>query len=398
MKNFKKILCVVLCLVMCASMLAACGSKESGKTEGPKKAIIGVALYQDGGPAPTATKAYLEKVGEKLNLTFKYTVLTQTDENANLTKIQELIAAKVDGIICTMDMATEAILNECADAGVYLAGYLCDYDSSFTRNYDKVFKHPNFLGTVADGNCSDVVTTGEDYFNTLLEYNKANPDHPLLHLSMCTFPAFAFPQHQAYAAQFVACVEEYNKTAETPITVDPLDQETDILMFSPMDSTYFSKHPGIDAIMSFCAGKFVYGTIISAGKADSVKLFASGYEEGDNMNFGTTGTATFQQEIVCAAESVTYPLVLLFNKINGVSFSDQPAVAERISAARLIMNSDEDMKVFEKSIYLTGKYEDALFTADEVYNMTAMNPNATYKGLVEAMQKMSIDDVAAKQK
>lgn len=396
-KNLIKILCAVLCIAMCACLFAAC-TGEQGGGNGPKKAVIGVALYQDGGPAPTATKAYLEEVGKKLNLTFVYTVLTQTDENANLTKIQELIAAKVDGIICTMDMATESILNECADAGVYLAGYLSDYDTSFTKNYDKVFKHPNFLGTVADGNCSDVVTTGKDYFDTLLEYNKKNPDKPLLHVAMTTFPTFAFPQHQAYAQQFVECVEEYNKTAEQKITVDPLDQETDILMFSPMESTYFSKHPDIDGIMSFCAGKFVYGAVISAGKADSIKVFASGYEEGDNANFGSKGTATFQQEIVCGAESVTYPLVLLVNKINGVSFSDQPATAERISAGRMILNSDEDMAAFEKSMYLTGKASDALYTADEVYNMTALNPNATYKGLVEAMQKITIDDVIAKQK
>jgi len=396
MKKFIKIVSLVLCMAMCAGVFAACSGKQ-GTAEGPKEAVIGVALYQDGGPAPTATKAFLEEVGKKLNMTFVYTVLTQTDENANLTKIQELIAANVDGIICTMDMATESILNECADAGVYLAGYLCDYDTSFTQNYDKVFKHPNFLGTVADGNCSDVVTTGQDYFNTLLEYNEANPDKPLLHVSMTTFPPFAFPQHQAYAQQFVECVEEYNKTAETKITVDPLDEETDILMFAPMDSTYFSKHPDIDGIMGFCAGKFIYGTVISAGKADSVKVFASGYEEGDNANFGSKGTATFQQEIVCAAESVTYPLVLLFNKINGLSFSDQPETAERISAGRLILNSDADMAAFEKSMYLTGKYEDALYTADDVYNMTAMNPDATYKGLVEAMQKLTIDDVIAKQ-
>ncbi len=397
MKHFIKIVSLVLCLAMCAALFTACSGKESSSS-GPKKAVIGVALYQDGGPAPTATKAFLEEVGKKLNMTFVYTVLTQTDENANLTKIQELIAAKVDGIICTMDMATESILNECADAGVYLAGYLCDYDTSFTQNYDKVFKHSSFLGTVADGNCSDVVTTGKDYFDTLLEYNKKNPDNPILHVAMTTFPPFAFPQHQAYAQQFVECVEEYNKTAETKITVDPFDEETDILMFAPMDSTYFSKHPDIDAIMGFCAGKFIYGTVISAGKADSVKVFASGYEEGDNANFGSKGTATFQQEIVCAAESVTYPLVLLFNKINGLSFPDQPETAERISAGRLILNSDEDMAAFEKSMYLTGKYEDALYTADDVYNMTAMNSKATYKGLVDAMAKLTIDDVMAKQK
>lgn len=415
-KNIVRIVAAVLCVLL----LAACGAPAANNapaatnapaanndapaaTEAtpvavqPKKATIGVALYQDGGPAPTATKAYLAEVGKVLNLDFKYTVLTQTDEAANLTKIQELIAAGVDGIICTMDMGMPAILDECEAAGVYLGGYLSDYDASFTQNYDVVFKNPYFVGTVADGRCSDDVTTGKDFFDSLMEYNKANPEAPIQHVACCTFPVWAFPQHQAYVAQFVECVEEYNKTAENPITVDPFDMETDVLMFSPMDSTYFSKHPGIDAVVSMCAGKFVYGTIISAGLADSVKLLSSGYEDGDCDNFGTAGTATYQQEIICAVESINYPLVLLVNAINGVKFPDQPEVAERQSADRLILNSDEDMNAFKSSLYLTGNAADALFTADEVLALTALNPDATYAGLVDALWHMSIEDVIAKQ-
>lgn len=411
----KKIIMRILAAVLCVVMLAGCSApaaSDSGNSGAaapadntaasgiaqPKQATIGVALYQDGGPAPTATKAYLAEVGKVLNLDFKYTVLTQTDEAANLTKIQELIAAGVDGIICTMDMGTPAILDECQAAGVYLGGYLADYDSSYTQNYDVVFKNPNFVGTVADGRCSDDVTTGQDFFDSLMEYNAAHADAPIQHVSMCTFPTWAFPQHQAYAEQFVACVEEYNKTAETPITVDPLDPETDILMFSPMDSTYFAKHPGIDAVISFCAGTFTYGTIISAGMADTVKLFASGYEDGDCDNFGTKGTATYQQEIVCPVESINYPLVLLVNAINGVKFPDQPEVAERQSADRLILNSDEDMEAFKNSLYLTGDAADALFTSEQVLAMTALNPEATYQGLVDSLWQMSIEDVIAQQK
>lgn len=34
--------------------------------------------------------------------------------------------------------------------GVYLGGYLADYDTSFTQNYDRVFKSPNFVGIVGN--------------------------------------------------------------------------------------------------------------------------------------------------------------------------------------------------------------------------------------------------------
>ena len=89
--------------------------------------------------------------------------------------------------------------------------------------------------------------------------------------------------------------------------------------------------------------------------------------------------------------------VLLINKINGASFADQPEVAERVNASQLIMNSDEDMEAFKKSLYLTGDVKDALFTAEGVLNMTALNPDATYTGLVDAINHMTIEDVIGKE-
>ena len=389
MKKMKKILALVLALSMILA-LAACGN---GGKDGPKAAKIGVALYSDSGNAVVATKAYLASLEEKLNVTFAYTVLSQNDEAVNITKIQELIAAGCDGIICTMDLSMEAILAECQAANVYLAGYLCDYDTSFRNNFDKVFKHPYFLGTVADGGCGDDVKRGYDFYDSLIEYNEAHADAPIRHVAMCTFPAFAFPYQQEFVKQFQEKINEYNAAnPDKAIEVDDFNEETDILFFKPMDSTYFTKHEGIDAIISFCSGTFVYPSMVAAGKQNSLKLFAAGYNDGDNTAFGSKGA--FQQEIVSAVEAINYPQILLLNKINGVEFSDQPSVAERKSCSTLIINSDEDMAIFEKSIYLTGNAKDAMFTPDEVYNLTAFgNENATYAALVATLDHMTIDDI-----
>lgn len=385
----KRIIAIALTFTMVLA-LAACGGNGGSK---PKAAKIGVALYQDSGAAVTAVKSYLESLSDTLNVTFAYTVLSTNDEAMNLNKIQELIAANCDGIICTMDSSMDSILAECEAAGVYLAGYLCDYDDSFRNNYDNVFKHPNFLGTVADGGCGADIKRGYDFFDSLIEYNEAHPDDPVTHVAMCTFPAFAFPYQQNYVTQFQEKVAEYNSSnPDKAITVDDFNEETDVLYFSPMDSTYFTKHEGIDAIMSFCAGSFVYPSMVSAGVSDSLKLFAAGYNDGDNAVFGSKGA--YQQEIVCAVESVTYPLVLLLNKINGVEFPDMPADAERKSCSTFIINSDEDIALFEKSIYLTGKAEDAMFTPQDVLNLTAFgNENATYADLVAILDHMTVEDL-----
>ena len=154
MKNaVKKFLAMMLAGVMSVSLMA-CGSSGSGaaSTEGAassekagKNCTIGVAFYQDSGLATEATKAYLDNMADTLNCKFKYTVLSQTDEGVNLTKIQELIASGVDGIICTMDSGTAAIVQECEAANVYIGGYLCDYDISYTQAYDDVFKNDHFV-------------------------------------------------------------------------------------------------------------------------------------------------------------------------------------------------------------------------------------------------------------
>jgi len=387
MKSTKKILALVLTLALVFALAAPTASAKARAVK------IGVGLYQDSGAAVSGVKAYLASLEDTLNVKFAYTVLSTNDEALNVTKVQELIAAGCDGIIITMDGGTEAILQECADAGVYLGGYLCDFDTSFRTNYDKVFKNEFFVGTVADGGCGDELKRGYDFFDSVIEYNERTPDAPIRHVAMTTFPAFAFPYQQNFVAQFVEKVEEYNAAnPDKAIEVDPFNEETDILMFRPMDSTYFTKHPGIDAIVSMCAGSFVYPTMVSAGVSDTMKLFASGYNDGDDAIFGSKGA--YQQEIVCANESITYPLVLLLNKINGVEFPDQPAEAERKSCSTFIINSDEDLELFKNSVYLTFNGEDALFSPEDVLNLTAYgNPDATYAGLCEILDHMTIEDL-----
>lgn len=145
-------------------------------------------------------------------------------------------------------------------------------------------------------------------------------------------------------------------------------------------------------IVSMCSGSFVYPTMVSAGVSGTMKLFASGYNDGDDAVFGSKGA--YQQEIVTAVESITYPLVLLLNKINGVEFADQPAEAERKSCTQFIINSDEDIEKFKNCIYLSFKPEDALLTPEDVLNLTAFgNPDATYAGLCEILDHMTMEDI-----
>ena len=193
--TLKKVIALALAVTMLFTLVACSGanSGEAGDGASFKKTKIGVGLYNDSGYFTENVRTYLSALGEAMNVEFIYVVLTQTDEAINLTKVQELIAAGCEGIILTLDMGTPTILKECADANVYVAGFLCDFNTSFYTAYEDVFKHPNFLGTASDGPCGDDLRAGYDYFDSLMEYNERHPEAPLTHVSMVTFPAWAFP-------------------------------------------------------------------------------------------------------------------------------------------------------------------------------------------------------------
>lgn len=416
----KKILSIVWVLILLAGV-SGCASKtaetketasttetaaeqpsESEETDQAQPAVeskhakIGIALYQDSGKAVTALKNYLESLQETLNVEFVYTVFSVTDEATNLTKIQELISSGVNGIIATADLGTPAIIAECEAAGVYYGGYISDFDVSYNTASEAVFGSDYFVGTAADGQTPDAVNIGTTMFDSLMAYNDSNPDAPISHVSFCLFPVWAFPSQMVAAEQFKGAVEDYNKTAALAIVIDPIDEGTDVLPFSPLDSTYFTKHPDTQAIISLAAGtSFVYPTMVSAGVDDKIKLFTTGYEGGEEANFGTVGKKTYQQVGVSAIESVNYALVLILNKVNGVDFKDMPEQAERVSTSQMIINNDEKMKTFtEKSMYFDGDAAKALFTAEDVLNMTAYgNPDATYADLKEMLAHLTIEDL-----
>lgn len=399
-KRLQKIASLALAGAMVLSLTACGGSGGSGDTgengSGDfKSAKIAVCLYGDGDTMSKSIENYVNTLGEAMNIDVSYAVFSQQDEAANVATVQQLISSGVDGIIATTDLGTEAIIEECEAAGVYYAGYRCDFESSYTNANEAVFGSDVFLGAVADGELMDEVTLGEIYFDSLLEYNEAHPDAPLDHVAVNMFPSYAFPTQVKAVEQLMAAAEEYNATATTPITVDPLDEAVDVLQFAPLDSTYFSKHPDIDAIMSFASGiVFTYPTMVTAGVDSQIKLFTNDYDVSIAENFGSNGTQTVQQIIASPLESIAYPLVLMVNKINGVEFSDMPETAERISSSLLVVNSDEDMEKMLNNLYSTGDPASATLSAEDVVNLTAVaNPDATYADLVETVQSITIDTV-----
>ena len=380
-KTLRKIISLVLTagMVLSCAALAGCGGGSGAKIK------IGIGLYQDQGPAVTATREFLKGISEELNCEFTYVTLSQTDEAANKTAAQQLISSGCKGLILTMDSATEAILEECEKAGVYLGGYLADYETSF----DKVKDNPNFVGTVVDGRYSGTAW-GEEIAERIINDGYKN-------IGMIKFPSFAFPHQNEMDAAFRAKIEEYNKTAadDEKITVQA---ETTELMFQPLSADYFSANPNIDAIFGMCAGvDFIYPTLTQNNKTN-IKLYTAGFSVDDSVlnNFGTSGNGCFQELVFSNVEAIVYPLVMLLNKIEGKEFEDAPSEAQRVDSSQIRITNNEELDIVkEKSMYYTGKFENSFLTASEVSDLLAKN-GGTHEGLVKVVQSMSMEDLKAR--
>lgn len=359
----------LLALALAAVAMSGCG-------ESAAKIKIGVGLYTDQGDAPQATKAFLAGVADELNCEFTYKVLSMTDGATNVTAAEELISAGCKGLIWTMDSAMDSVLKVCKDAGVYLAGYLCDYETS----YDSIKDNPNFLGTVVDGRYSGT-GWGQEVASRMIPAGYKN-------IGMIKFPAFAYPHQIEMDTAFRAKVAEYNTTAAAADKITLTD--TVDLMFCQLDSAWLAANPDVDAIYGMCGGiDDIYPTLVQENRT-GIKLYTAGFSHTDSIvaNFGTKGTKTIQEMVFAPAETITYPLVRLVNKINGKAYSDEPADATRVDSGQVIVTSDEIMTKACNSIYATYKMDDAMITAKEVKNLLAANGGTEAK-LVAAVQNMN---------
>ncbi len=385
-----KLKIAVSLLLVLALVLTGCskGTSTSGEggTEEFKHYKIGVALYTDSGKSTVAIKSFLDGIDDAMNLEFQFTTLSTYDEATNKTKIQELISAGCDGIITTVDMGTVSILEECEKAGVYLAGFLTDFNYSYYAEFDRVFGSEYFLGTVADGYIDNPIYS-ELVANKIIESGKKN-------IGIMIFPEFAYPNQLVLANVFTEKINEYNQTVDEAEKINVL--EPTVLNFAPMEETYLSEHSEIDAIYSIAAAATnVYPVLVANNRTD-ISLYTSGFEGLDDAdNFGTGGNGCYQGIVFSSPEAIAYPLVLMIDKLNGASFPDQPKVAERIDADPVIILSDEDMDAVKThSIYYTGAFSESALNAEDVIALCASyNDKASYKELVNVVQSFTVENM-----
>ncbi len=339
---------------------------------------IGVIGFFESGENLDAVSTYMNALSTEVGFEYEYVAGSSYDEQTNITIAQNLIASGCDGIILCMDSGTEAIIEECEAAGVYVAGFLTDMDSSF----DSISDSPYYLGTVCDG-YYDNTLIGEKAAELIIADGKKN-------VGITTFPLAYYPGKAQAIDAFKAKIDEYNATSTEPITYYDVEE----LKFTQLEDTYFQNYPDLDAIFNLASG-FVYPTIVKTGNEDKVTLYQTGYKKDDvsGINDGSIRMMTISN-----TEAIIYPTAMILNKLAEQPYADAPTTADRVDTSVVYITNPEEADAFiNNDFFSTNDMEDAFVDAEEFKEyLTVYNEDATYASLLEELDSMAIEDIMAK--
>ncbi len=398
-KLTKKVVAVVLVLAMAFCMLAACGTDGDGGDASKENGGSGNTQAENGGDAKGGKILLLSNVSSGKLYDFNITYMDMwtkelgysyeiiygdgaNDPAGNLTAVKNAMTSDVVGLIAMQDGGISDIMAEYPE--LFVVGMANDMASVYGEGGASAACADNekFLGTVAGG-YADGNKIGEKMAEQVIEkgYQK---------VAICMSPAFAYPQYAIADKALRAYIEEYNETASEKIEV--VDDEPTVLMFKPLDDTYFNEkqHQDLDAIVGFCAGQsFIYPVLANAignGQADAdTKLLTFGLE-GDQALVDDVGTGIVQGLYLPNYEEMFFALVMLDNAIQGKQFADFEK-SEVLDGAYVNITSDEVMTTVEEDSPLLSSDMSklALSMEDGKQYFTRYNEDATYAQLVDLM-------------
>ena len=380
-------------------MLAACGTDGDGGDASKENGGSGNTQAENGGDTKGGKILLLSNVSSGKLYDFNITYMDMwtkelgysyeiiygdgaNDPAGNLTAVKNAMTSDVVGLIAMQDGGISDIMAEYPE--LFVVGMANDMASVYGEGGASAACADNekFLGTVAGG-YADGNKIGEKMAEQVIEkgYQK---------VAICMSPAFAYPQYAIADKALRAYIEEYNETASEKIEV--VDDEPTVLMFKPLDDTYFNEkqHQDLDAIVGFCAGQsFIYPVLANAignGQADAdTKLLTFGLE-GDQALVDDVGTGIVQGLYLPNYEEMFFALVMLDNAIQGKQFADFEK-SEVLDGAYVNITSDEVMTTVEEdSPLLSGDMSKlALSMEDGKQYFTRYNEDATYAQLVDLM-------------
>ena len=166
MKTLSKMIAIVLTMAMLLCVLTACGSSSTtqttaaggtqeaaagnpGSAEAKTDITIGVVIWSTDDGLGADSKKALDAAADALGIKLIYRTGSYDAENQT-TDYENLIAAGVDGIMCTtlVDSSTDELLKVCEDAGIPMQLMFRNIIDEEARNY--CMSSDNFAGYVVE--------------------------------------------------------------------------------------------------------------------------------------------------------------------------------------------------------------------------------------------------------
>lgn len=378
-KNLTKLLALVLALAM-AFALAACGSEGTTSTPGSKDPAasgngdaaptndgditIGVVIWSTDDGLGADSKKALDAAAEALGINLIYRTGSYDAENQT-TDYENLIAAGVDGIMCTtlVDTSTDELMKVCEEAGIPMqlmfrniideeaynycmnsdlfAGYVVeDEEGAGAAMVDKL---------LADG-CKAIGLVFREAGNGVIDRRQAGVLARLEELDV--------PYYTTTLTNTATATDASDATAQLIAAYSDIDG---IIMSSGSQGS-------IDGLITY-----LEGTDIELTSFDTPADLTGSFEAG-NLVMVVSG----------AQIDPMYALINLYNKISGKPFSDTPT---EINSNYIYLEKTEDIATYDQYFSTFQTY-----TADEIVGLTGMS----YDDFVAEVANYSLQTVVDK--
>lgn len=388
-KNMTKFFALVLSALMVMSLMTACGSAASTSTasaagsasaSSPASAsaasgstaaktsdiTIGVVIWSTDDGLGAASKEALDAAASALGIKLVYRTGSYDAENQT-TDFENLIAAGVDGIMCTtlVDTSTDELLKICEDAGIpmqLMFRNIIDKDA-----YDYCMASKDFAGYVVEDEegagaamvdklaaegCKSIGLMFREAGNGVIDRRQSGVVDRLKELNMT--------YHTTTITNTASATDMTDAAAQLTGAYPDIDG---MICSSGSNGT-------IDGLITYLSGSNIKLTSFDT-PADLTGSFAAG-----NLVDLTTG----------AQIDPLYALVNLYRKITGNPFSDTPT---EIHSNYIYLENADDINTYDANFSSFKTY-----TADEIVNLTKMS----YDDYVKEVSNYSLQTVADKNK
>lgn len=380
MKTLSKMIAIVLTMAMLLCVLTACGSGSTtqttaaggtqeaaagnpGSAEAKTDITIGVVIWSTDDGLGADSKKALDAAADALGIKLIYRTGSYDAENQT-TDYENLIAAGVDGIMCTtlVDSSTDELLQVCEDAGIPMQLMFRNIIDEEARNY--CMSSDNFAGYVvedeegagaamvdkllADG-CKEIGLINREAGNGVIDRRQSGV---ISHLDELNVP--------------------YHVTTitNTATATDAADATSQLL----------AAYSGIDGLIMSSGSNGSIDGVITLLEGTNIKL--TSFDTPTDLT-GSFQTGNLVMVVSGAQIDPMYALINLYNKIQGKPFSDKPT---EILSNYIFLEKAEDIATYDTYFSTFRTY-----TADEIVGLTNMDYDSFVKEVSNYSLQMVVD-------